>query len=148
MRDAAIRARLAEGDEDSVINFLLFGVTFTSQARITEHDLDMGLAAVQGVVDARVTDLARAVAAGDGDERLQFVRAVATRKSIDPRTAAGQEALRRFLHDRLQRFIADREAIAGRAVAAATRAVTDPSAAAPDVGTLFSGRGLSSDTTI
>src|SRR6266496_4320259 len=32
-RDAEIRARLASGDEDSVITFLLFGVTFTSQPR-------------------------------------------------------------------------------------------------------------------
>src|SRR5258706_533991 len=32
-RDTEIRARLAEGDEDSVINFLLFGVTFTLQSR-------------------------------------------------------------------------------------------------------------------
>ena len=32
-RDADIRARLAAGDEDSVITFLLFGVSFTSQPR-------------------------------------------------------------------------------------------------------------------
>ena len=32
-RDAQIRARLEEGDRDSIINFLLFGVTFTKQPR-------------------------------------------------------------------------------------------------------------------
>jgi SAM-dependent methyltransferase len=148
MRDAAIRARLAEGDEDSVINFLLFGVTFTSQPRISERDLDQQLSSVQDAVDARVSDLARAVATARADERIALVRMVASRKGIDGRIAAGQDALRKFLHDRLQRFVADREAIAGRAVAAATRAATDPASSAPEVGTLFSERGLSSDTTI
>jgi hypothetical protein len=40
-RDTEIRARLAEGDEDSVINFLLFGVSFTTQPRITEGEMLM-----------------------------------------------------------------------------------------------------------
>ena len=34
-QDRDIRARLAEGDEDSVINFLLFGTSFTRKPRIT-----------------------------------------------------------------------------------------------------------------
>ena len=38
-RDAAIRARVAEGDEDSVINLLQFGTAFTKQPRITEQQL-------------------------------------------------------------------------------------------------------------
>src|SRR5262245_36461897 len=38
--DAAVRARLAAGDADSVVNWLLFGVTFTKHPRITARDLD------------------------------------------------------------------------------------------------------------
>ena len=38
-RDAAIRARVAEGDEDSIINLLQFGTSFTRQPRITEQQL-------------------------------------------------------------------------------------------------------------
>src|SRR5215212_7860417 len=38
-RDADIRARLVQGDEDSVINFMLFGTTFTRRPRITLGDL-------------------------------------------------------------------------------------------------------------
>src|SRR5512138_50711 len=34
--DAAIRTRVAAGDEDSIINLLLYGTTFTSQPRISE----------------------------------------------------------------------------------------------------------------
>src|SRR5687768_11542833 len=36
-RDAAIRARVDEGDEDSLINLLQFGTSFTKQPRITEQ---------------------------------------------------------------------------------------------------------------
>src|SRR4030095_3701935 len=34
-RDAEIRARLVQGDEDSLVNFLLFGTSFTHKPRIT-----------------------------------------------------------------------------------------------------------------
>src|SRR5207302_75260 len=37
--DAEIRARLYRGDEDSVVNFWLYGTTFTSLPRATEQDL-------------------------------------------------------------------------------------------------------------
>jgi hypothetical protein len=147
-RDTEIRARLAEGDEDSVINFLLFGVSFTTQPRITERDMDAGLSNVRDIVEHRIGDLAAAAAKPASDERLDFVRAVARRKGIDPSVASGSDALRRYLQERLARFLAEREAVFSRAVSAAGKAITDPAAAVPDVGTLFSERGLSSDTTI
>src|SRR5262249_31937744 len=34
--DAEVRARLDRGDEDSIVNLLLFGVTFTTQRRVSE----------------------------------------------------------------------------------------------------------------
>src|SRR2546425_5996387 len=37
--DADIRARLDRGDEDSIINLLLFGVTFTTRPRVSERDV-------------------------------------------------------------------------------------------------------------
>ena len=147
-RDTEIRARLEQGDEDSIVNFLLFGVSFTRQPRITERDMDAGLAGVREIVQARIGDLAASAASPGGDERIDFVRAIARRKAIDPGTAGGRDALRRYLQDQVARFLADREAIARRAVSAAARAASDPAAAAPEVGTLFSARGLSSDTTI
>jgi hypothetical protein len=147
-RDTEIRARLAQGDEDSAVNFLLFGVSFTTQPRITERDMDAGFPAVRDIVSGRIADLAAAAANPGSDERLDFVRAIARRKGIDPAGAAGRDALRTYLQDRLTQFLAEREAIATRAVAVARKAVSDPGAAVPEAGTLFSDRGLSSDTTI
>src|SRR5437773_8892321 len=37
--DSTIRTRLERGDEESVVNFLLFGTTFTKLPRATERDL-------------------------------------------------------------------------------------------------------------
>src|SRR6266568_2873250 len=38
-RDAEIRARLALGDEDSLVNLLLFGTSYTKQPRITIDEI-------------------------------------------------------------------------------------------------------------
>src|SRR5258705_2242820 len=37
--DAAIRTRVQAGDDDSIINLLLYGTTFTRQPRISEREL-------------------------------------------------------------------------------------------------------------
>src|SRR5215467_3995120 len=41
-QDAAVRARLRRGDEDTLVNFLLFGVSFTKQPRVTARGLSAG----------------------------------------------------------------------------------------------------------
>ena len=38
--DHEIRARLEQGDEDSIVNLLLFGTSFTGQPRITESQMN------------------------------------------------------------------------------------------------------------
>src|ERR1700757_1619091 len=38
-RDADIRQRLAQGDADSVVNFLMFGTSFTTAPRLTSAQL-------------------------------------------------------------------------------------------------------------
>ena len=38
-RDGEIRARLMQGDEDTLVNFLLFGTSYTKQPRITQQQL-------------------------------------------------------------------------------------------------------------
>jgi len=49
--DATIRTRLEHGDEESVVNFLLFGTTFTKLARATERDLAQLAGQPSGVPD-------------------------------------------------------------------------------------------------
>jgi hypothetical protein len=110
--DQTIRARLERGDDDSIVNLLLFGVTFTKEPRAKAQDI-LTLAAqarsiefLQGrVVQGRVEDMAAGIALPGTNERLQFARQVIERKGIDPRTAAGKNQVRRYLEGELKRVL-------------------------------------------
>jgi hypothetical protein len=136
-RDADIRARLAAGDEDSVITFLLFGVTFTNQPRYSFASAANGRAAdavvADSVVQARIKDLVNGIASPGANERLQFARHVIERHGLDIGTAAGKQAAEQVLRDGLRRMLADYDAYFRDSAPGAT---------------LFRNRGLSSDTSI
>jgi SAM-dependent methyltransferase len=142
-RDAAIRARVADGDEDSLVYFLLFGTSFTSERRVSERDLAaLALRPAEGIaaLRQRIADFVTASASPGDNERLQFARETLLRIGIDPASDAGQLQARRFLEER-----APRVAAAG---VSRSSTVLDPSAAAVDALTVFRDRGLSSDTSI
>ena len=81
--DTGIRARLERGDEDAIINFLLFGVTFTKEPRITEREMAAGLTGRGDVVARRVEDMAAGIVMPGSNERLEFVRAFVMRKGLE-----------------------------------------------------------------
>ena len=147
-RDAAIRARVESGDEDSIINLLLFGTTFTKQPRITEHELAGLVVRAAGtnsavflpspLLRARIGDFVAAVASPGTNERLQFAREVLRRHGFTPTTEAGRNQMRRYLEERAK--------IVGSAPHLPT--LLDPGADLVDTLTLFRDRGLSSDTSI
>jgi SAM-dependent methyltransferase len=146
--DAAIRARVQEGDDDSVINFLLFGTSFTKQPRVTEHELagvvvrqrDTGATRFvpSPLLEGRIDDFMAGMASPGSNERLQFAREVMARQGLDAATGAGQTRLRRYLEDRAS--------VVGSAVHAST--LLDPNAPLVDQVSIFRDRGLSSDTSI
>jgi hypothetical protein len=86
--DSEIRARLAQGEEDSLINLLLFGTSFTGHPRITLDVLTKvvgrswqnvpnsspDVALFVRAIDARADDLVRAMATSGTNERLLFAR--------------------------------------------------------------------------
>ncbi len=144
-RDAAIRARVGDGDEDSVINLLQFGTAFTTQPRITEQQLagvvmrKAGSADVfvpSPVLKARIDDFIAALAAPGTNERLVFARKVVERRGISPSTEDGRGRLRRYLEERT--------ALVGSAVHAPV--LHDPATGLADQTTIFRDRGLASDT--
>jgi hypothetical protein len=105
-RDAEIRARLAAGDEDSVITFLLFGVSFTSQPRYSfaaaPAQRAPEIVASDPIVQDRIRDLAARVAA-PGSQRTPAVCAArhrAARRRCHDRRRAGKTA-ERVLRDAL-----------------------------------------------
>src|SRR5947207_5001244 len=79
--NAAIRARLARGDEDSLVNFWLYGTTFTKLPRATPQDVAQ-LASREQIAELlqrRLSDLIAGVESPGSNERLQFARRVVER---------------------------------------------------------------------
>lgn len=139
-RNAAIRARVAGGDEDSVLNLLFFGTSFTSRPRPSERDLGALLDDAPRALKAlgpRIDDFLSAMMAPGANDRLQFARQVIARNSIDIAAPGGREQARRFLETKMRAMAAD---------AAAQSAVVDASGV--NASNTFFERGLSSDTSI
>jgi hypothetical protein len=140
--DREIRDRLVAGDEDSVINFLLFGTTFTSLERLKERDVaDMADGLPRpALVDRRIQDLIAALSSPGDNERLQFTRAVLARHQMVPGTPNGNAGIGRWLTQGVSRVAAEYRRQAG--------IVHDPGSSSITQSTLYRDRGLSSDTTI
>ena len=143
--DAEIRARLERGEEDSIINFLLFGTTFTSLPRAAERDLALVTSAQPDAlppgIRRRTDALIAGISAPSGNERLQFVLQFIEHKGMTPLTAAGKADIRRYLTGIVFRVSAE-------IVSLSARRLNDPSIDLVERLTRFRDRGLSSDTSI
>ena len=72
--DAATRARIADGDELSIVNLLMFGTSFTSEPRLTSRQLNH--LQIQKALSRRLDDFERALGKPGANPRLQFAREV------------------------------------------------------------------------
>ena len=141
--DRRIRARLDRGDEDSAINFLLFGTTFTTLPRALNDSARVGgRERAADIVRGRIADLSAAIASPDSNERLQFVRDLVRRHGIDPATASGREQASLYFRTLMTRIVGEVDGYA-RTIQSA-RGNAELAARS----TLFHARGLSSDTSI
>jgi len=143
--DGDVRARLERGDEDSVVNFWLYGTSFTSQPPAVARASPLSAAALDVIVKDRLEDLIDRVTAPGNNERLQFARRMLAARNADPTDAPGRERARRVLLDIRQRMIrefAGTDQTLAAATPGGTAAVTAANA------TIFRDRGLSSDTSI
>ena len=143
--DRDVRARLDRGDEDSVVNFWLYGTSFTSQPPAVARASPLSAAALDIIVKDRLEDLIDRVTAPGNNERLQFARRMLAARNADPTDAPGRERARRVLLDIRQRMIrefAGTDQTLAAATPSGTAAVTAANA------TIFRDRGLSSDTSI
>ena len=129
--DHAIRARLRQGDLDSMVNLLLYGTSFTQRPRISMEGEGIVQASRSGVLHARVDDLAAGLRNPGSNERLSFLRQLLKSQGVDvsdPKTTGV------FILQNLQRVMKERRSLAEQTAA-------DPSS-------LFRDRGVSLDTRI
>lgn len=153
-RDAEIRARLIQGDEDSVINFLLFGTSFTSKPRITLEALakagqNANASDAKAMFDAitlRANDLIKGMYAPGSNERLLFARRLAESKGYDLKKPATVTLLQEYLLKNLLRILNEQESYAKTLESA--RLLGDASQEFAERSKLYRARGLSSDTSL
>ena len=94
-RNVEIRARVERGDEDSLVNLLLFGTSFTRLPRALNDSARLGgPQRAAEIVRGRIEDMIDGISSPGGNERLLFARELAARQGIDPATASGKDQLR------------------------------------------------------
>ena len=143
--DRDVRARLGRGDEDSLVNFWLYGTSFTSRTPAVARAAPLPASALDDIVNGRLEDLLDRVTAPGDDERLQFARHILAMRNADPATVDGRERARRFLLETRQRMV--REFGGTEQALAAARSGGDAALTVANA-TIFRDRGLSSDTSI
>jgi len=151
-QDKAIRARLQQGDLDSMVNFLLYGTSFTKQPPIKLEAFTE--ASRSGILRARVDDLVAGLRNPGDNERLSFLNGLLRGQGIDP-SSPGETGV--FLYKNLLRVIQEIETLSKRGEeakrlvkpeAAQTDALSDPTAIFNWRSGLFRDRGVSLDTGI
>jgi hypothetical protein len=145
--DKAIRARLEQGNLDSLVNLLLYGTSFTNQPRIKVESLTQ--ASRSGILRARVDDLIAGLRNPGDNERLIFLNALLRSHGIDS-SSPGETGV--FIYNNLQRVIQETQVLAKRGEEA--KRLTQPNGL-PDPAAIFNwrpgllrDRGVSLDTSI
>jgi hypothetical protein len=151
--DRDIRARLERGDEDTIVNWLLFGTSFTSRPRAI---LDLAPAATNAagaaaadlsrLIAERARDLVSALVAPGNDERRLFGRRFFERQGYPVANATDRSRLVEHLRGEVTRAVREQEGYSRELVAA--RQLRDSSQEFAVRSKLYRERGLSLDTSI
>jgi len=152
-RDREIRARLEQGDEDTIVNWMLFGTSFTSKPRALLGAVESGAAGNQErvlrqtieLISARLDDLLQALTTPGNDERRLFARALLERKGLRFATAADRESAREYLLAAVIRVANEQEQIQQELN---TTVGGDPVTEFAQRSRLYRTRGLSLDTSL
>jgi hypothetical protein len=146
--DADIRTRVVRGEEETLVNFWLFGTSFTAHPPARPRDVERrgGGATLAAIADLRLDDLLVALASPGSNERLQWAGELLRSRGLDPGAPGARARARAFLSDIGARMVAE-NASYDRALDAA-RATSDHVAWIAANASLYRDRGLSSDTSI
>ena len=139
--DNVVRTRLEQGALDSMINLLLFGTSFTTQPRvITMNDLG------DPVVQARVTDLVKALSNPGNNERIIFLRNLIRSRGVEPDNSLGYEQTKNFVLENLRRVVQEQNTIREQVDQAGRE--RNQETGLSERSRVFRDRGISLDTTI
>jgi len=146
--DREIRARLAAGDQETIINWLLFGTTFTTRPRVPLQEGSTGArisdSDLANLIGDRAADLAAALANPGRDERRLFARDLFARQGYQFGTPAERLRVIQHLLTLVTQVLTDRAKYARETEAIRKLGDTTEQFAARSK--LFRDRGLSADT--
>jgi len=150
-RDLEIRARLKPGDADSIVNLLLFGTSFTSEARLNEVSnatrAETGkddTEAAGRLILARVRDFTKAVMHPAANERMQFAASWLKENGVDLADPVADKRIGVLLLENTRRVLREQR-LHNSAVDAAKKS-GDAGSLFVARSSLYRDRGLSLDT--
>jgi hypothetical protein len=151
--DRYIRARLERGDEDTIVNWMLFGTSFTSRPRAVLGAVESGAAGDRDLVvqraieliSGRLDDMTEALAAPGTDERRLFARAFLQRNGLRFASVTDRRNVRDYLLAAIMRMASEQEQIDQELGATSS---SDPLTEFVRRSRLFRTRGLSLDTSL
>ncbi|HKY29673.1 MAG TPA: hypothetical protein VJM12_17165 [Pyrinomonadaceae bacterium] len=159
--DLEIRSRLRQGDEDSLINFLLFGTSFTKQPRLSGKQLLLiqqriksntsapteDIIKLDSILQGRIQDLIQGLSVPRDNERLLFAHdLVVKQKSLNPATKDGRDRIKKYLYSSLERVLT--EQVSYQKALERAQLLTNASEQFYERSRLYSNRGLSLDTSL
>jgi SAM-dependent methyltransferase len=142
--DKAVRARIGQGDLDSMVNLLLFGNSFTKQPRIEVRQMLAGSSSP--VLQSRLRDLLDGLRSPAGNERLMFLRSLLESKGMVPDTLDGYEKTGVFILENVRRALQEQIKFGQRIEDA--RRESDTNLEFVERSRLFRDRGVSLDTSL
>jgi hypothetical protein len=150
-RDSEVRGRIARGDEDSLVNLLLYGTSFTDQPRLTAESFARVPPGEETnylakVLTTRAENLVSGMASATANERLRFMRSVIEQAGFSLQSAPERQAATQYLMSNLARVRREYKEYSQRIQQA--RQSHDPSVEFAERSHLFENRGLSLDTTL
>ena len=150
-RDRQVRARLQQGDLDTLANLLLFGTSYTRQPVITPallSEISSGATQEQpaawNIYSQRLHDLTVGLAGPGANQRLIYMRALVEKQGFHFRTAEDLDEVQKFLATNLVRMLRDDRQFAA---ALETARKADAEAEFQSRSRVFQQRGISVDTT-
>ena len=139
VHDRDIRGRLLRGDEDTIVNWLLFGTSFT------RSQLPFFSGRLADLVSRRIRDFISALASADRNERTVFARRLLLGQGYKLDTPEERARLEGHLQAEVERVIAERQQYMLREEAFPKGDTIEQIMVQS---TLFRDRGLSLDTSI
>jgi len=144
VHDREIRERLARGDDDTIVNWLLFGTSFTREPKVL-FEVSVSARDLPTLISRRITDFITTLRSTRPDERVLFARKLFLDEGYGVENARDRERLKNHLLSEAERILLERQRYAQREDSFRPGDFADQMMVQSH---LFQDRGLSLDTSI